>query len=246
MQPHDQRWRESFERLARQADDPVIQAGCDAYDFSIRERIIDQAFREVQSHREQSPAPRYRCLDIGCNTGFFTERLYKRGIETLGVDFSPEALVKARKRLPRVTFKEADALKLDALDESFEAVTLLGVIQTVSCWKTALREMWRVLKTGGIGVLETNRRMPLPVNLLRNCSYVLRGLKTTAQAWESVRHESGVRFDERFRLTHSVYFDPGQVARELEQLGVRDLRWFKPARALGLVPEASFAVVFNR
>jgi len=94
-------------------------------------------------------------LDIACGQGFFLESAEKktRQIRLEGVDFSPVGLDKARTRLRRARLTEASAYELPYGDESFDYVTNLGSLEHFTRPVDALREMARVLKRTGKGVV---------------------------------------------------------------------------------------------
>jgi SAM-dependent methyltransferase len=106
--------------------------------------------------------PAARVLDVGCGYGRITLPLAQKGYRIEGLDHSPELLAAARERARaealEVTFTLGPMTGLGYEDSSFAAVICL--------WSTfnelleeheqlaALREMWRVLKPGGLALIE--------------------------------------------------------------------------------------------
>lgn len=60
-------------------------------------------------------------VDLGCGNGALTQKLAQRGYRVLGVDASPEMLVKARALHPELTFVQGDATAL-TLDAPADAI----------------------------------------------------------------------------------------------------------------------------
>ena len=73
-------------------------------------------------------------LDIGCGTGENALFLAGRGHEVWGIDFAPTAIekakVKAKQRGLKATFRVADALQLQKLGRTFDAVIDSGLFHT--------------------------------------------------------------------------------------------------------------------
>ncbi|HYO10108.1 MAG TPA: TIGR04290 family methyltransferase [Tepidisphaeraceae bacterium] len=75
----------------------------------------------------------WRCLDIGCNAGFYTFELAKRGASVLGIDVDDHYLDQARwasKRFGlegRVAFERMQVYDLARRDERFDLVLFMGV-----------------------------------------------------------------------------------------------------------------------
>jgi SAM-dependent methyltransferase len=96
-----------------------------------------------------------RILDVGCATGRLLERLAKAGATQLyGVDLAPRILEVAAEKLAKtgssVDLRTADAEdRLPWDDESFDAVTLTGVLHHFFRPMDALTEVRRVLRPGG-------------------------------------------------------------------------------------------------
>lgn len=94
-----------------------------------------------------------RLLDAGCGTGGFSKKMEILG-EVTGVDINDTALVYCRKNKLTKAVK-ASILSLPFPDNFFDIITCLDVIyhKGVSDDISALKEMHRVLKPGGLFVL---------------------------------------------------------------------------------------------
>jgi tRNA (mo5U34)-methyltransferase len=74
------------------------------------------------------------CLDIGCNAGFYTFELAKRGAKVVGIDVDDRYLCQARwaaQRLnlePRVQFERMQVYDLAHVDRTFDLVLFTGVL----------------------------------------------------------------------------------------------------------------------
>jgi ubiquinone/menaquinone biosynthesis C-methylase UbiE/ADP-ribose pyrophosphatase YjhB (NUDIX family) len=90
-----------------------------------------------------------KVLDVGCGTGRYALRITDRtGAVVWGLDASKGMLTKARNKSPGLWIW-GDAVALPTLDESFDAVILMLVLQHLNDEPKALAEAYRVLKPGG-------------------------------------------------------------------------------------------------
>ncbi len=92
-------------------------------------------------------------LDVGCGLGEFTIRMAERAKEAVGIDFSHEAVLRARKNLSQsgrmnVRFEEANANKLPSSGETFDVV--VSRRGPITDTKRSLSEAYRVLAKGGV------------------------------------------------------------------------------------------------
>jgi ubiquinone/menaquinone biosynthesis C-methylase UbiE len=143
--------------------------------FVYRERFIAHLLKGVHAHLTRDGLSETRCLDIGSNTGRYTDLLSQSGLAVEGVDFSDDLLATARSRHPQHRFHQGDAQALPFLDNTFDGVISLGLVQMVPDWAAAVRETVRVLKPGGVAVIETNRRFPAWEYGLKHAMYCLTG-----------------------------------------------------------------------
>lgn len=94
-------------------------------------------------------------VDAGCGTGKWVIWLRRHGFRTIGLDCSREALDLARDTEPGVALAIADAQRAPLRDASVDAVLSLGVVEHDERGPlAALRELHRVLKPGGLLVLD--------------------------------------------------------------------------------------------
>jgi SAM-dependent methyltransferase len=90
-------------------------------------------------------------LDAGCGTGWGTAVLSARARATVGVDISPVAVAEATDRHgDRARFVEGDICRLPFDDGEFDAVVCFEAIEQLADVGTALDELRRVLRPGGM------------------------------------------------------------------------------------------------
>jgi len=99
-------------------------------------------------------------LDAGCGGGRNLIYFFRSGFNTSGVDQSSEAIAQIRAlaaqlapHLPEDNFRAAAIEQMPFDDESFDVVISSAVLHFArdeAHWQSMVREMWRVLKPGGI------------------------------------------------------------------------------------------------
>ncbi|MBV9866238.1 MAG: TIGR04290 family methyltransferase [Abitibacteriaceae bacterium] len=100
----------------------------------------DHAFGDFPAYKWQQIAAHlpdeltgWRALDIGCNAGFYSFELAKRGAQVLGIDCDPHYLAQARWAArqfdleDRVEFKQTQIYDLAHSDLTFDLVLFMGV-----------------------------------------------------------------------------------------------------------------------
>lgn len=107
------------------------------------------------------PKPGEFLLDVGCGTGIFTGSIVSSGAEVVGLDISIPMLGRAfsRFRGQRFTPLAGDMLRLPFASGSFDKVYSMTALEFVDNAQTAVAEMQRVTKTGGIIVMTTLNRL---------------------------------------------------------------------------------------
>lgn len=117
------------------------------------------------------PAPGQRVLDVGCGTGWAVRTIAHQepAAFACGLDISRAMLRQAQRRrdaAPHAAFVQADSEHIPCKDGTFDAVICSSSFHHYPDPVTALREMRRVLKTGGaLLLLETSREAFWPVAL---------------------------------------------------------------------------------
>ncbi|NNE63861.1 MAG: methyltransferase domain-containing protein [Gammaproteobacteria bacterium] len=102
-------------------------------------------------------------LDAGCGTGLLTALMSAQVGQTgqvTGFDQSPHMLELAAKRcdaLGNVELYQGDICNLEFNTDSFDAASCIQTLLYIEDVDSALRELYRVLKTGGrLGIIETD------------------------------------------------------------------------------------------
>ena len=146
----------------------------DEWFFGYRERFLRHLMAAFTSALSGSGRQPPLCVDIGCNTGRYTGMLADLGLRVVGLDRSETMVREASAAFPELEFRTGDALALPFDDGSLDGAVAFGTIQCVEQWEMFIGEMFRVLRPGGFGLVETNRAFPFLENLARSLAYVLK------------------------------------------------------------------------
>ncbi len=92
-----------------------------------------------------------KILDSCTGTGDIANliKIFNPDTEVTGVDFSKNMLDIAKRKFPSVKFIHADCTNLPFEDETFDIVTMSFGLRNIEDYGSALRETYRVLKSGG-------------------------------------------------------------------------------------------------
>ncbi|MCR4689706.1 MAG: class I SAM-dependent methyltransferase [Saccharofermentans sp.] len=99
-----------------------------------------------------------KVLECACGTGMFSVKIAPKVCHLTATDFSYGMLKKAKKKLRKldnVVFENADITSLRFEDGSFDKAVAANVIHLVDDPKTALSELRRVVKPGGLIIVPT-------------------------------------------------------------------------------------------
>jgi len=110
-----------------------------------------------------NPAPGEMILDAGCGTGVFTRDIISSGSQVIGLDISFPMLRRARERSGGVRFHPiwGDISTLPFREESFDKVVSITALEFIAGAKSAVAELFRVMRRGGVVVVATlNSRSP--------------------------------------------------------------------------------------
>jgi len=158
-------------------------------------------------------------LDVATGTGAVAAELVARGCTVVGIDQSAEMLAVARARLPGLEFLEGRAESLPFEDASFDALTFTYLLRYVDDPVATLRELRRVVRTGGtIASLE----FAVPRGLWRPLweLYVRVGLPVAGAVISPGWHEVGSFLGPSIRSFHARY----DIVDLWRQAGIADVR----------------------
>lgn len=143
-------------------------------------------------------------LECACGTGAISKAIAKKCKTLIATDFSDGMLRRASKKLKNcenVTTARANIMDLDYRDGQFDKVVAGNVIHLLAEPEKALRELERVVKTGGMIIIPT---------------YINRAKKGS---------EKAAKLFERFGADFKRQFDLDSYRSFLSELGCVDVRY---------------------
>jgi demethylmenaquinone methyltransferase/2-methoxy-6-polyprenyl-1,4-benzoquinol methylase len=167
-----------------------------------------------------APKPGMRILDIAAGTGSSSRPLADAGADVISLDFSKGMLDAGRKRHPDLQFMQGDALALSFKENEFDVTTISFGLRNTADTSKALKESFRVLKSGGrIVIVEFSQ----PTNRLFRfiyLRYLMRALPTVARKVSS-------NPDAYVYLAESILAWPNQngLADLIKAAGFGNVQW---------------------
>lgn|SRR5574341_142886 len=188
-----------FDRHALERERIIHEHAFHRYGYFEKRGEILEIIKAECARRE-----RITLCDVGCNAGTLIEMILLAGVKAdcSGVDISEEAIRLARGNdtLRGVTLKVGSGDKLPFDGEAFDVVTVVEVLEHVQDKVQFLREVYRVLRPGGLCLVTTPNKESLALRLQCVVIASLRSLFgrkgdkdifSSAGEVESMAHETG-------------------------------------------------------
>lgn len=96
-------------------------------------------------------------LEVGSGAGYGAAVLATRAKKVYGIDTCPESIVQSQQKYkqPNLIFRVADVTALDFGANFFDLITAFEVIEHIKDYPQAIKEIYRVLKPGGLLIIST-------------------------------------------------------------------------------------------
>jgi ubiquinone/menaquinone biosynthesis C-methylase UbiE len=137
--------------LSKKSATPALDSGT--------QHRLDMVFRQLVKRRKGG-----KVLDIGFGTGYLLSKLARTGFEPFGLDISGENVKRRQRELgKKICLKEGSITHIPFGDNFFDSVVALEIIEHLNNadLRKALKEVHRVLSTGGIFIVTTPNEQDL-------------------------------------------------------------------------------------
>ncbi len=179
---------------------------------SFHEGVSDgNHFIEVASRRHTlnsvvrwMPRPDATILDIGCSSGYMIRDLHRRfpQCRMVGADAVPGPLAALAVAMPEIPLLQFDLVACPLPDSCIDIAILLNVLEHIEDDAAAARQVYRILKPGGIAIVEVPYGPHLfdiyDRQLLHHRRYQTKGI-------EAVLRQAGFEILERSHLGFFLY-----------------------------------------
>ncbi|HPQ09044.1 MAG TPA: class I SAM-dependent methyltransferase [Bacteroidia bacterium] len=139
------------------------------------------------------------CLEIGCGSGLFTEKIYnKTKCKITAIDLSKDLLELAQKRNLPVEFIEENAMNTSFSNNTFDVVYGSSVIHHLDL-DLSLKEIFRVLKPGGRMVFAEPNMINPQIFIQKNVPFIKKWLgdspdETAIVRWQFKKKMENIGF----------------------------------------------------
>jgi 2-polyprenyl-3-methyl-5-hydroxy-6-metoxy-1,4-benzoquinol methylase len=214
---------------------------------SIKAKKTLSVLDDVLSKEGKNPEALH-LLDIGCSTGFMTKLYARQFKKVTGIDIDKDAVLfaGARNRPTNTRYVVSDCLQTGFNSESFDIVTCTQIYEHVPDARQLMREIRRVLKTGGIcyfaagnrlNLVEGHYGLPLLSVMPKMLGHVylritgkgkyyyerhltLTGLRRLVKDFEIIDYTKKI-IDEPARYSATDMLTPGTVTHRIARIAIR-------------------------
>ncbi|MGH8004590.1 MAG: class I SAM-dependent methyltransferase, partial [Limisphaerales bacterium] len=187
--------REAFAAIPSKPDQTYLE------EEAGRRKASRKLFQRIEELTQKG-----KILDIGSSAGFFLAEAKSRGWDVTGIEFSSWSKKYAEEKFG-LTVHSQPLEKLNWKPESFDAITMLDVIEHLTDPRQVLAEARKILKPSGIFVLTTPNIGSLMAKLTKEKWYaILPGhlFYFSPETLEKILSETGFRILKK--RTHTRYF----------------------------------------
>ena len=156
-----------------------------------------------------------KVLDIGCGPGGFIENIINRGHKTMALDISNEMVTECKQSIEKIVpggapVLQADVENLPFLNDSFDVIFCIGVLQYLNKDYFGLNELSRILKSGGVAIITVPNILRLNT-IFDPYYYIFRGpkylwLKLAKIFGENSNADKKTDFKENIEFKNRRYF----------------------------------------
>jgi len=171
-----------------------------------------------------------RVLELGCGSGWLAREMQKSGFKVVAFDYSEKSLkesqfIYASENLD-ISLIRGDGRDLPFKDNSFDSVSMLGVLEHIVPPEASLKEIYRVMNKGGVFCVSVPNTFTYGVIYDRIVSPVF---NLTPLGYDNVlnRHFSkiGLKRTHEPSDDHSVQFTANSFRRLLEGTSFRIIKF---------------------
>ncbi|MDR3491464.1 MAG: class I SAM-dependent methyltransferase [Gammaproteobacteria bacterium] len=127
-------------------------------DHAGENHAIDSASRAhtLTQIQQYSNIPNPIILEVGCSSGFMLKEFHKvmPNAILIGADIVREPLLNLAKQMPNTPLLRFDLTNCPLPDNSIDVVVLLNILEHIENDVAALEHVYRILKPGGIAIIE--------------------------------------------------------------------------------------------
>lgn len=136
-------------KIAEKIDN--VYKGLEEYELNMKIELEEHPLQERgELAFKWVPKGCYNLLDVGCAHAYITRYFLKKARNVYGIDVNTEAIEIARKRYPKIKFKVAPAENIPYKKDMFDVVVMLDTFEHTQNEKKSIREIYQVIKPGGI------------------------------------------------------------------------------------------------
>lgn len=154
-QKQKERSRDYFEKISSHYSDTYVGRYTEPMHDDLMQELAGRSFETL--------------LDVGCGNGIFLSMVLKKfGVKVSGIDISPGMIERSKELLgDRADLRVGDSEHLPWEDGSFDIVTCIASFHHYPSPEPVLREMRRVLRSGG-SVMIADPWAPEPLRFFAN------------------------------------------------------------------------------
>ena len=143
---------------------------------------------ELDSEAKE-PLKKLKILDVGCGGGLLCEPFKRLGADITGIDAGAKnieiAKIHAKKSGLKIDYRNQDVEELAQLEEKFDVVLAMEIIEHVADVEAFLKAAGKCLKPGGLLFVATlNRTISSYLNAIIGAEYVMRWLPRGTHEWK--------------------------------------------------------------